>query len=122
MMNNLYDIESVRKIMNLYIEGTKTGDVEKLKKVFHSEAIMSGNLMDKQMVCGTPQTFYNDIDGKIAPPEYDAQIVNIDITGEIASSTLVETGLLGIDFVNYYHLQRIDGQWKIVSKLFTSIS
>ncbi|WP_459195554.1 nuclear transport factor 2 family protein [Wukongibacter baidiensis] len=121
-MNNLYEVESVRRTMNLYIEGTKTGDVEKLKKVFHSEAIMSGNLMDKQMVCGTPQAFYDDIDGKIAPPEYDAQIVNIDITGEIASTTLVETGLLGINFVNYYHLQRIDGQWKIVSKLFTSIS
>lgn len=119
-MNNINEIKLVRKAMELYIEGTKTGDVDKLKKVFYSEAIMSGNLMGNQLICGTPEPFYNDIKGKIAPPEYDAQITSIDITDEIARATLVEIGLLGINFVNYFHLQKIDGQWRIVSKLFTS--
>lgn len=121
-MNNLHEIESVRRTMNLYIEGTKTGNVEKLKKVFHSKAIMSGNLMGKKMICGTTEPFYNDINGKTAQPEYNAQIVKIDITVDIASTTLVETDLHGVDFINYYHLQKIEGEWKIVSKLFTSVN
>lgn len=119
-MNNVNEISAVRKKIELYIEGTKTGDVNKLKQVFYDNAIMSGYLMNNQMICSTPEPFFNDIQGKMASLEYDAQIINIDITNEIASAVLVETGLHGIDFVNYFHLQKIDNEWRIVSKLFTS--
>jgi len=40
--------------------------------------------------------------------------------GEAATATLVEHGFFGaFDFVNYYQLLFIDGEWKILSKAFS---
>lgn len=120
-MNKIEEINSLKKTIEIYIEGTKTGNIEKLKEVFYSDAIMSGYLFDNPMICGTTQPFYNDIEGKNASSEYNPQITNVDITNKVACATLIEMDLHGANFVNYFHLQKIKGEWKIVSKLFTSI-
>lgn len=120
-MNNIDEITSIRSTIELYIDGTKKADIEKLRYVFDSKAVMSGYLVDNQMTCASTELFFNDIKGKQISPKYDAQIVSIDITDKIATATLIEKDLLGLNFVNYFHLQKIDEKWKIVSKCFTSL-
>ena len=119
-MKTIDSIKDVRQVIDSYIAGTKTGNVKRLKEVFHGDAIMSGNLMGNIMVCSTTTPFFKDIEGETAPAEYDAQITSIVVDGNIASATLIEKGLKGTGFINHFHLVKIEGTWKIVSKLFIS--
>lgn len=83
---------------------------------------MSGYLMEQGLV-GSPQPFYDALTHAPADPpgsRYEAEITSVDVVGRIASVTLKERGFLGLDFTDLFHLMKLDGQWKIVSKTFTT--
>lgn len=113
-------MKEIKKVIELYVEGTRTGNVKLLKCLFHEEAIMSGDLGENKLVVATPNIFFEDINGQIAESCYRYKIYGISRCGEIASAKLKEFGLKGHDFLNMFQLQRIDGEWKIISKLFTT--
>lgn len=113
--------KEIQSLIEKYVEGTRTGNVNMLKTVFHSNAVMSGDLGPNKLVSDSPNLFFNDIEGYVAPESYDYLIENIKVEGEIASAELKEFNLKGHNFVNCFQLQKIDNQWKIVSKLFTSL-
>lgn len=112
-------IHDVKKVIEKYIEGTKTGNVEMLRGVFHSNAIMSGDLFGKQLVIGSPKLFFKDVEGEVASSDYKAEIATIDVVGQTASVNLIERNLKGANFSNWFHLQNVEGQWLIISKLFS---
>ena len=58
---------------------------------------------------------------KDAGENYQAEIGFIHIAGRIASAAIVEDSLLGVDYVNHFHLLKIEGQWRIVSKIYTDV-
>lgn len=113
-------MNTVKEVIMKYCEGTAKGDVSLLKSLFHKDAIMSGDLFDNKLVVGNPNLFFNDVDGQVEK-NYSYVIENIEIVGDIATAKLVETGLKGNSFVNFFQLQNIDSQWLIVAKLFTTI-
>ena len=43
-INSVQDYDDVLAVVQGYVEGLKTGDVEQLKKTFHKDAIMYGHL------------------------------------------------------------------------------
>ena len=51
-------------------------------------------------------------------PRYD--IAEVSVTGNAASATLKEYGFGGFNFTDYMHLLKRDGQWKIISKTFST--
>jgi hypothetical protein len=116
--------EVVRQVVQRYIDGSYSGSVDTLRKVFHPNALMAGYLQG-QLVIGTPEPFFADIEkhpsmaGSNAP--YKAEIKSVDVAGQIASVILVETGFFGVmSFTDYFHLLKEHGEWKIISKTFTS--
>jgi hypothetical protein len=118
------EVEEVRQIVQQYIDGSYSGDADALRKVFHPKALMSGYLQG-QLVIGTPEPFFADIEkhpsmAKTGAP-YKTKMKSIDVTGQIASVILVETGFFGtMSFTDYFHLLKEHGEWKIISKTFTS--
>ena len=50
--------------------------------------------------------------------DYSHVISNIQVVDRIATATLEEKGLGGKTFINHFHLVKVEGQWKITSKLF----
>ena len=118
------EVEVVRQVVQRYIDGSYSGSVDTLRKVFHPNALMAGYLQG-QLVIGTPDPFFADIEkhpsmaGSGAP--YKAEIKFVDVAGQIASVILVETGFFGVlSFTDYFHLLKEHGEWKIISKTFTS--
>ncbi len=112
----------VERFMERYVDAVYIADVEALKTLFHPAAAMSGYLGDT-LLTGSPEPFFADLAGRPsmeqAKAPYKAKIRDIHTSGLTASCRLEETGFFGtMDFVNYFHLLKIDGQWKIVSKLF----
>jgi hypothetical protein len=50
---------------------------------------------------------------------YRSQIISVQQTGDAAVAVVAEDGYWGsVSFIDYLQLARIDGTWKIVSKLF----
>ena len=123
-MNCHTAMNEVKAVIQAYIDGTYEADVEKLKSVFAKNAVMNGYL-GPDCVLATPSVFVDDIASapsmKSAGDAYDAQIESIHIEGDIASVVVSETGFRGsATLVDIFQLVKIDGAWKIVSKLFTT--
>ena len=124
-MNNPVEEKAVRELIERYVEGTYQADIEKLKGVFHEKAVMNGYL-GPNLLIGDPTPFIEDMGGSPSMQSnndpYKAEITNIFIEGNVASVVLYETGFRGeASLVNYHHCIKTDGEWKIISKLFTTL-
>ena len=107
---------AIAQTVNYYLEGGTQNDFDTLKKAFHATATM------KYMRNGE----YNEVNAleffergmKPGPPQNrKTRIVSIDVAGDAAFAKL-EIEYPTFTFVDYMHLLEIDGEWKIVSKIF----
>jgi len=85
---------------------------------------MNGYLQG-QLIQGTPEPFLTSIGSNPSFASmnvpYRGEIVAVDVSGDAAGVILKETGFPGIGgFTDYFHLLRLNGEWKIVSKTFVS--
>ena len=116
------DTHAARAVIEEYVAACRARSVPRLKAIFHPDARMSGYLMEQCLV-GSPEPFYDAVQHAPADPPgsgYEAQITSVDVAGRVASVTLKEKGFLGLSFTDYFHLVLADGQWRIVSKTFTT--
>ena len=110
----------IRKTINYYVEGMRTGSVEILKQGFHQQAILCGYLGD-EMIAAPIGGLYDWVNSNPAPAEtgevFDCLILAIEVTGRVAAATIRETGHDG-DVIDYFHLLKDKDRWWIVSKLW----
>ncbi|MEL7005995.1 MAG: nuclear transport factor 2 family protein [Bacteroidota bacterium] len=107
---------AIATTLNYYLEGGTNNDFETLKKAFHKEASM-------QFIGNDGHQSVNAIDffekGMKPGPKQNrtTKIESIQIAGNAAKATLhidYET----FRFVDYMTLLKIEGEWKVVSKVF----
>ncbi|WP_103071297.1 nuclear transport factor 2 family protein [Aquimarina sediminis] len=110
------DYALVEKAVQYYLEGGTNNDFETLKKAFHKTATMryikkgsytevnALEFFEKVMKPGPKQNRKTNID-------------YINITGHAANAKL-EIEYPGFTFIDYMNLLKIDGEWKVVSKIF----
>jgi len=96
-----------------------------LKSVFHEKAIMNGYL-GPNLILADPTPFLDDMASapsmKSNNDPYKAEIRTVQIEGNVASVALYETGFRGeASLVDFFHLIKTDGNWLIISKLFTTL-
>jgi hypothetical protein len=119
------DADEVLAVMRRYTDAAFRGDADSLRACFHPEAVMSGLLGD-QLLAGSPEPFFADIAGRpsmeSAGAPYEPTVISVDVLGRVASVRIDETGFFGAtSFANWFHLLKgDDGQWRIVSKAFTT--
>lgn len=119
MKQQIEDLAAVRDVIHLYIRGSE-GDVELLRSIFHPDALMSGYFQG-HLGMGSPEPFFEEVAGMDSSQNdsaYRAEVESIDVTGNVATAKLVETGFLGTNFIDFFHLIRIDADWKIISKTY----
>jgi hypothetical protein len=115
------DVAAARAVIEEYVAACRVRSVDRLKAIFHPDALMTGYLMDQRLV-GSTQPFYDTVRNAptAAGGDYRADITRVDVAGRIASVTLEEQGFLGLSFTNYFDLLEADGRWQIVAKTFTT--
>ena len=114
------DQAAVRAVLEEYVAACVAGSVDRLQAISHPGALMSGYLAGNYLM-GSMEPFYAAV--RSSPPpgaEYRAEIGPVDVAGAVASASLRERAYLGLDFVDLFHLARVDGRWLIVSKTFDS--
>src|SRR5688572_1539957 len=118
-MNSSADENGIREAINNYIEGMRTGNVEVLRQGFHQQAILCGYLGD-EMIAAPIEALYDWVTANPAPAEsgevFDCSILAIEVTGRVATATVRETSPEG-SVIDYFHLLKDNGRWRIVSKL-----
>ena len=118
------DYASVRTVIDNYIKGSYTADTDLLKRCFHPNAVMSGYYRG-DLDIGSPQPFFDQLEFELSPKssseDYQAEISFIHIAGCMASVGVVEDNLLGTNYVNHFHLLKIDDQWRIISKIYVDV-
>ncbi|MEL6556987.1 MAG: nuclear transport factor 2 family protein [Bacteroidota bacterium] len=110
------DKQLIERTVSYYLDGGTNNDFETLKKAFHENASM------KFIKNGTYQEV-NAIDffRKAIKPgskqNRKTKIAQIDINGNAASARL-EIDYATFRFIDYMNLLKIDGEWKVVNKIF----
>lgn len=117
--------QQVKQVLERYMEGTYTANIPMLESVFHPQARMVGYLGD-QLLVGTPEPFIEDMGSQASMKElgqpYKAEVTDLEVTGSVARATVHETGFRGDgELVDHFHLLCEAGQWRIVSKTFTTL-
>ncbi|MBA3351031.1 MAG: nuclear transport factor 2 family protein [Blastocatellia bacterium] len=110
--------DAARVPLENYIKGHATGDGEYMRKAFHTE----GNLIFIREGKFSTRSFAEYIGGFTGkPPADEAQrkrsIESIDVSGNAGVGKII-LDYPTTRFVDYMSLLKIDGEWKIVTKIF----
>lgn len=106
----------IAKTLNYYLEGGTNNDFDMLAKAFHPEAPMTFMSPDGYKRVVAVDFFRKGM--KPGPPQNrKTHIVTIDVSGNAATAKL-HIDYATFRFIDYMTLLKIDGEWKIVSKVF----
>lgn len=115
------DEDAIRRVVGYYFEGGTAGDSTVVGKAFHKVAMMFF-VRDTQFV---EMPIFSEYLARVAAPrpagagpdQTKKEIVSIDITGSAAVAKLKLTTPTAV-LTDYMSLLRINGEWKIVNKIF----
>ena len=120
-MSQTAEADRARAVIQEYVDACSAGSVERLRAIFHEDALMSGYIMGNYLM-GPPEPFFQAVEnpppGAEAGADYTGEITNVEVSGPVASITLKEAGFMGINFTDYFHLAKLNDEWKIISKTF----
>ena len=107
---------AIAKTLNYYLEGGTNNDFATLEKAFHAEATMKFTT-DEGYKEVNALAFFKE---RMKPgPAQDriTRINSINVAGNAASAQL-EIVYPTFRFIDYMNLLRVEGEWKIVNKIF----
>jgi len=117
MSATITDAEQISQKIDGYVRGCETGDETHFKAAFHPDSRMYGAVgsdrYDLPIFGGMSAAVAENPVGK-----YDTKILSIDVEGDAACVKLAESQFWGEDFIDFFLLSRIDGEWQIVAKSF----
>ena len=110
----------IRAAVNQYFKGHATGNGDEMRKAFLPTAHIEGNRQGK-FTSWTVDEYVKNFTGKPAADEAARKrtidSVNVSGTAAMARATLVHGQTT---FVDYFVLLKVDGEWKIANKVYTS--
>jgi hypothetical protein len=113
------DYDAIHQVLQLCTEGEAKGDVAKLREAFHEDARMFGSLAGERYDVPIEELFALAESAPADTGNYRSRVLSVQQTGDAAVGVVDEEGYWGtVSFIDYFQLARIEGDWKIVSKLF----
>ena len=111
------EYDQIAGVVQHYIDGAKSGKGNDMKPAFHPEATIFGYVGTDLFAGPIQQLFaWNDQNGPAA--ELEARIVDIDLVGTVATVRLELENWTGFRFTDLFTLLKVDGEWKIMNKVF----
>jgi len=113
------DYDAIYRVAQLCTEGEAEGDVAQLREAFHADARMFGSLAGTRYDVPIEELFALAESAPADTGKSRSRVLSVQQTGDAAVAVVAEEGYWGsVSFIDYLQLARIDGTWKIVSKLF----
>lgn len=111
------DREAITKTIQTYIEGGISGKGNVMKPAFHNDATIFGYI-GPDLFGGPIQELFDWNDGNGPAADLKSNIATIDIEGKVATVRLELDNWTGHKFTDFFTLLKLDGEWKIISKVF----
>lgn len=113
------DEAEIRAAVESYFDGMMSHDAEALDRAFHPESRLLGSPREGLTVI--PFREWRTFAEREAPERdlarYDNRIVSVDAYGK-AAVVKVDLAWPDVHYVDYLSLLEIDGEWKIVNKIW----
>ena len=117
MTTNSTEHDAITEVVQHYIDGAKSGSGEQMKPAFHEDATVFGYIGADLFAGPIQQLFaWNDDNGPAT--ELQARIASIDLIDTVATVRLELDNWTGHRFTDLFTLLKVDGQWKIMNKVF----
>ena len=115
--SDVSEYDAVSKTIQHYINGAISGKGSEMKPAFHDDATIFG-FVGNDLFAGPIQGLYDWNDQNGPATRMVSRIVNIDIVGTVASVRLESDNWTGHRFTDFFNLLKLDGQWKVMNKVF----
>ena len=115
--SHVNEIDEITKVMQAYIDGARTGKGAAMKPAFHDAATIFG-YVGPDLFGGPIQGLYDWNDQNGPATGIQSRFSSIDVVGTVANVRLDTDNWTGHRFTDFFNLVKIDGQWKVVSKVF----
>jgi len=113
----LSEHEAITKTIQHYINGGKTGRTEEMKLAFHPDATIFG-FVGADLFAGPIQRLFEWNDQNGAAPELEGRILSMDVAETVATVRLELENWSGHRFTDMFTLLKVNGEWKIINKVF----
>lgn len=113
----LGEYDAIARTVQQYIDGGKTGRTEEMKKAFHPDATIFGYI-GADLFAGPIQGLFDWNDQNGAATELEGRIASIDLVASVATVRLELDNWSGHRFTDFFTLLKVDGEWKIMNKVF----
>ena len=118
-MSNTHADETkhIESTIQHYINGAKSGKGDDMKPAFHEDATIFGYI-GNDLFSGPIKMLFDWNDENGPAPDLVAKIANIDIESSIATTRLELDDWTGHKFTDLFTLLKVNGEWKIMNKVF----
>jgi len=110
------DLQLVETTLNYYLTGLVNNDAETLTKAFHPTATMKW-IGKEYTEVNAIEGLTSGMDGLPRKEKIKTRVVAVNINGNAASAQL-EIQFPTFTYIDFMHVLKVDGAWKIVSKIF----
>ncbi len=115
------DYAAVVQVLGTYYDGLYHGDTSLLQQIFHPDAhyvtASNGELLQLNMASYLPIVEARASPESIGEP-YGYVIESIEFAGPVTASVRMRSSMLRKHFVDFLSLINVDGEWRIISKVF----
>ncbi len=109
--------DAITKTLQHYIDGTRSGKGDDMKPAFHKDATIFG-YAGADLFGGPIQQLFDWSDENGPAAELQTRIASIDLVDTVATVRLELNNLGGYRYTDLLTLLKVDGEWKIISKVF----
>ena len=122
-MMNVTSFKAIESVIQDYFDGIYEGNTEKLAHVFQKDGYLYGDIKGDAYLKHVSE-YIEGVKNRQSPKElddaYHTEILGIEVLGKIAMAKL-RLQMLGFNYYDYLSLAKIDGDWKIVNKVFAHV-
>jgi len=116
--------DEIKTVIYNYFEGIYNGNPTQLEDVFHPQTHLFGDINGAPYFKSITE-YIDGVKNRQSPKElgekFNMEILSVEIIGENAIIK-ARLKMLGFNYYDLLSLTKINGTWKIVTKLFTHVA
>ncbi|MFM8622341.1 MAG: nuclear transport factor 2 family protein [Holophagaceae bacterium] len=111
------EVNAITQVIDLYIDGARSGKSTLMKPAFHDDATIFG-YVGNDLFGGPIKGLFDWNDANGPAKDIKTKICSIDVVGTCANVRVDSDNWTGHRFTDFFNLVKFDGKWKVVSKVF----
>ena len=116
-------LEKIEQVIKNYWEGIYFGDLQKLGSSFAENAYLYGDVRGVEYMKSL-NNYLEGVKDRKSPNDLEEsfamELLGLEIVGNVAIAKL-HMPMLGYNYYDFLSLSIVDGEWKIVNKVFTHV-